>query len=235
MRNQALEPLKSTSPKTSQSGRLLLISKLANRSDRRNKRRRNRKTKITSKTLEYEGVVYKIYSVKPGIFKEIIFKIIEQLKIAREIHKRLLVVRFDLHSHSFDPSNGEISLFRKQIIQWVARNYQTHDIGFVWAREQEKAKSQHYHFSLFIDGDKIKRHKKILQVIREKWEGADPSHHMPFGKNPSYFIDDDDVFADAVYRLSYLAKIRGKGHRLGQVKDYSTSRLKGKSSPSNGL
>jgi hypothetical protein len=69
------------------------------------------------------------------------------------------------------------------------------------------------------------------QSHRVKWEGLDPSnHHMPFGKNPSYFIDNDEVFADAVYRISYLAKTRGKGYRPAQVKDYSTSRLKVKPS-----
>lgn len=154
------------------------------------------------------------------------FKIIEQLKIARSIHKRLLVVRFDLHSHFFNQGNEEISLFRKQIIQWVIRNYKTRDIGFVWVREIEKAKSQHYHLAMFIDGDKIRHPKRLLEIIKEKWEMRSPNHHMPHIPKPYHFIDNEKAFNEAVYRLSYLAKTRGKGYRPVQSKDYSTSRLK---------
>jgi len=183
-----------------------------------------------SESFEHEGVTHKVNAKGSGIYKEMMAKILEQLKVARKLHRRLFVVRFELTSHSFAQGNGEISLFRKQITQWVRRNYQTHDVGFVWAREHEKAKSQHYHFALFIDGDKIKHSKKLIEVIKTKWEETDPSHHMPYPKKPFYFIDNDEVFADVVYRLSYLAKTRGKGYRPAQVKDYSTSRLKAKPS-----
>jgi hypothetical protein len=37
------------------------------------------------------------------------------------------------------------------------------------------------------------------------------------------------VRLDAIYRISYLAKVRGKGYRDPQAKDYGTSRLKFKS------
>ncbi len=59
------------------------------------------------------------------------------------------------------------------------------------------------------------------------WEAIDPSNHsMPYLKKPFYFVDSQETLADAVYRVSYLAKTRGKGYRPEQVKDYSTSRLK---------
>jgi len=187
----------------------------------------NRKVKTTSGTFEYDGVAYEVNATGSGIYKEIMRRIIEQLRTALEIHKRLLVIRFDLHSASFDHGNEEIRLFRKRIITWVSRHYQTHSIGFVWARETESAKAQHYHLAMFIDGDKVRNPKKILSIIMQKWELTNPSnHHMPHIKKPYYFIDNDDVLADAVYRLSYLAKTRGKGYRPKQVKDYSTSRLK---------
>ena len=227
MGNQALESLEIGNSKTVRMRRLLLISNLGDSSLNRKNSTRNRKTKLACESFEHEGVHYKVNSKKSGIYKEIMFKIIEQMKIAREIHNRLLVVRFDLHSGNFSQGNEEISLFRKQIIQWVTRHYQTHSIGFVWAREQEKAKSQHYHLAIFIDGDKIRHPKRLLKEIRDKWEVKDPwNHHKPFVEKPAYFINSDEVFHDAVYRLSYLAKVRGKGYRPEQSKDYSTSRLR---------
>ena len=48
-------------------------------------------------------------------------------------------------------------------------------------------------------------------------------------KHPYYFIDKHnykEVRAEAIYRISYLAKIRGKRYRDPQAKDYQTSRLK---------
>jgi len=222
-----LAPLESGNSKAARKGRLLLISNLDDRPLNQKKRTRNRKTKTTCEAFKHEGVFYKVNVKKSGIYKEIMIRLIEQLKIGLAIHKRLLVVRFDLHSHSFSDGNEEISLFRKQIVQWVARHYQTRDIGFVWAREQEKAKSQHYHLAIFIDGDKIRHQKRLLKEIRDKWEAKDPSnHHKPYVDKPAYFINCDEVFHDAVYRLSYLAKTRGKGYRPEQSKDYSTSRLR---------
>jgi len=38
--------------------------------------------------------------------------------------------------------------------------------------------------------------------------------------------DDNETRLKAIYRLSYLAKVRGKGYRDSQAKDYQTSRLK---------
>ena len=51
---------------------------------------------------------------------------------------------------------------------------------------------------------------------------------MPVIKNPFYFIDKDnyqEMRGEAINRISYLAKTRGKGYRDPQAKDYGTSRL----------
>ncbi|NWF37511.1 inovirus-type Gp2 protein [Mariprofundus sp. KV] len=188
----------------------------------------NRKTISYSEQFEFGGVTYKVNVTKrSGVYREVMRKVLEQLSIARKKHGRLLVVRFDLHSFAFDSNSLMVSQFRNQIIQWIKRNYKTKDVGFVWVREQERSKHQHYHFALFIDGDKIRHSKKLLEAIADKWEHVDHhNNHMPVIPKPFYFVDNDSVFADAVYRLSYLAKQRGKGHRPDQAKDYSTSRLK---------
>ena len=190
---------------------------------------KNRKTVSYSERFNFGAATFKVNVTKrSGIYKEMMQRIVEQLSIAMALHKRLFVVRFDLHSHAFDPgfNNERVSLFRKAIIQWIERNYSTKGVGFVWAREQERSKHQHYHLALFIDGDKVRHSKKILEAIKEKWELGDPDNHMPVIPKPYHFIDNDEAFADAVYRLSYLAKERGKGYRPDQAKDYSTSRLK---------
>jgi len=195
----------------------------------------NRKHIIKAPLFNFEGVNYEINVQGLGIYREMMRSIIKQLKIGLEIHGRLMVVRFDLHSKSFQADNEEIRAFRKRIMVWVERNYQTRHIGFVWARERETTKHQHYHFALWIDGNKIQHPKKLLAHIMQTWEAIDPSnHHMPSVKNPFYFIDNKEDLIKPhskkdkglVYRLSYLAKVRGKGYRPKQVKDYAQSRLK---------
>ncbi len=177
--------------------------------------------------FEYEGVSYKVNVTGSGVYREIMHRIIEQLQTGLAIHGRLMVVRFDLHSDSFQADNAEIRAFRRRIMVWVERTYQTRHIGFVWARERETTKHQHYHFALWIDGNKIQHPKKLLAHIMQTWEAIDPSSHsMPYIKKPFYFVDNQETLADAVYRVSYLAKTRGKGYRPEQVKDYSTSRLR---------
>ena len=52
---------------------------------------------------------------------------------------------------------------------------------------------------------------------------------MPTIKNPYYYLDKNNLDTDlgeAIYRISYLAKVRGKGYRSKQAKDYGASRLK---------
>jgi len=191
------------------------------------KKVQNRKHKTKAPLFEYEGVSYKVNVTGSGVYREIMHRIIEQLQTGFAIHGRLMVVRFDLHSDSFQADNAEIRAFRRRIMVWVERTYQTRHIGFVWARERETTKHQHYHFALWIDGNKIQHPKRLLTHIMQTWEAIDPSNHtMPYIKKPFYFVDNQEALADVVYRVSYLAKTRGKGYRPDQVKDYSTSRLK---------
>jgi len=110
--------------------------------------------------------------------------------------------------------------------QWIKRNYGIIDIGSIWVREREKAKEQHYHLTLYLDGNKIQHPKKLNVQIKEMWA---PHGHMPTILKPYYYIDRNNLKArrlDAIYRVSYLAKVRGKGYRDEQAKDYGASRLK---------
>lgn len=185
--------------------------------------------------LDFEGASYELNVRGSGVYREIIRRIIEQLHAGLEIHGRLMAFVFNLHSHAFQADNKEIRAFRKRIMTWIERVYKTGSIGFVWVRERETTKQQHYHFALWIEGNKIQHPKKLLNHIMKKWEEIDPSnHHLHICHNAFYFMDNKEDLIKPnsktdrglVYRLSYLAKVRGKGYRPEQSKDYSTSRLK---------
>ena len=170
-----------------------------------------------------------------GIYPNIIEKIVEQLDICLAIHKRVLVVRFDLSLDEYSGDNHIISTFINRQKQRIERTYKTKHIGHGWAREKEKAKKQHYHVYLIIDGDVIQNPTKLLKQIKAKWFKYGrvwvPMKELKTDRGCFYYIDKhnyEQERADVIERLSYLAKTRGKGYKDIQAKNYSVSRLKEK-------
>jgi len=163
-----------------------------------------------------------------GVYPNIIEKIVEQLDTCLAIHKRVLVVRFDLSLNEYSGDNHTISTFINRQKQRMFKKYGVKNIGHAWKRERETSKAQHYHVALFIDGNKIQYPSKLLRQIKAKWF-----------KHGRCWIPDDCFYyldksksnfkqtrGEAIYRLSYLGKTRGTGYKDIQAKNYSVSRLK---------
>ena len=191
------------------------------------KKQRNRKQIIKDGWLNYKGEKLEICnSQKYGIYKEIIVGFIGQLDAAISIHKRLLVIRLDFKINHYTKTNLIFSNFMKQITQWINRNYDIEQTGYQWVREQETSKKQHYHLALMLDGDKIQNPKLLNEIIREKWL---PRGGIYIPNNCYYYIDKHnikDTRPKVIYRVSYMAKSRGKSYRSAQTKDSFCSRLK---------
>jgi len=172
-----------------------------------------------------------------GVFPVIIEKSVEQLDICLDKFGRVLVVRFDLSMDEYSGDNHTISIFLnrlKEKLFKLKRYRRIRDIGHVWVREVETAKTQHYHVALFLDGNKIQHPSALLQLIRVKWYKHGrlwiPKKEHVDDDGCFYFIDKkkkdwEEVRRKAIYRLSYLGKTRGKGNKDIQAKNYSVSRL----------
>jgi hypothetical protein len=172
-----------------------------------------------------------------GVYPNIIEKIVEQLDICLDIHKRVLVVRFDLSMDEYTGDNQTISIFinrLKEKLFKLKKYRRMKDIGHVWAREVETVKTQHYHVALFLDGNKIQHPSALLQLIEAKWYKYGrlwiPKKEHVDDDGCFYFIDKKkedfkEQRENAIYRLSYLGKTRGKGYKDVQAKNYSVSRL----------
>lgn len=187
------------------------------------KKTANRKYVSYKSIFLHKGELFKINAKKSGVYTSLLHKIIEQLDCGLDIYKRVLLVRFDLHQSEYTENNKRMTQFKKRLFKRLESRYETKAIGYVWVREHEKAKSQHYHWAIWIDGDKVRHSKKLLELIKSIW--ADMSGYVPTIANPYYFIDSSEQRLEAIYRLSYLAKARGKVNRPNQTKDYSTSRV----------
>jgi hypothetical protein len=219
---------------TSKKSRLFLISKdshvIARPSkqakSRNPKKKHNRKKIIFNELFTHNGKNYRVNSAKSGLYAEILIKLIEQFELASQKWGRVFVLRFDLHSHYYTGDNKRITAFRKRLFQRLKREYGFNQIGFGWVREMERSKAQHYHWVLFLDGNLIRHSSRINQMIKDAWEDVTGAYHVPVIPRPFYFGNTEAIAQDAIYRISYLAKARGKGYRDKQAKDYQTSRMK---------
>lgn len=191
------------------------------------RKRRNRKTVIKDGWIVHNGERIEICnSDSYGVYKKTVLAFIEQLDAAIQIHRRVLVVNLFFSINYYTDTSYTFSKFMKNIKQYLSRNYDIQNVGYQWVREQEKAKKQHYHLALILDGDEIQNPRKLNEIIREKWL-AWGSIHIP--ENCFYYIDKhnhQEERAKAIYRASYMAKSRGKGVRPAQTKDFYCSRLK---------
>jgi len=188
--------------------------------------RRNRKKVHYGEDILINGEQLEINSTNTlGVYPIIIEKMVVELDKMITRYKRVFILRFDLRLNNYSADNKVISTFMKAQVQRIKRKYKTDYVGYVWVREMERAKTQHYHCAFFIDGDRLRTSNVLNQQIKAKWY---KNGHRSVVPKPFYFLDKHNMKEkrkDVIYRLSYLAKDRGKGYRSDQAKDYSTSRL----------
>ena len=190
-------------------------------------RHRNRKSIFRGGWIDYKGEKIEIMnSYEYGVYSEILYSFINQFDLIINRHRRVLVLFLQLHVNYYSEDNKHISNLLKNIKQFLKRKYGMNDIGYQWVREQEKSKKQHYHAALILDGNLIQHPSKLLNIIKDMWL---PRGHFYRLENCFYYLDKNNMNAvrkDVISRASYMAKIRGKGYRPSQTKDYSSSRLR---------
>ena len=188
---------------------------------------KNRKTVSFSSTINHNGINYEINgSETHGVYLQLVHAMIEQLEICLSMWGRVFAMRFDLRQMENTGDSKMLTSFRKNLKRRLERKYQMANMGYMWVREQESAKQQHYHFVIFLDGDKIRHSSVIIKIIMETWENLKSGNTVGYVKRCFYNVSDSNSKADAIYRFSYLAKARGKSNRPPQSKDYGTSRMK---------
>ncbi len=180
---------------------------------------------------EFMGNIYKVSEGKSGTDATILRRLLGQVEAMLSHHSKVTILRIDLHQRRYTADNSHLSNFWKSIIKHCQRYYSLSRVGYGWVREQERAKSQHYHACLMLDGNRAQNPFNLLVYIGKQWDFYnDGSHHIP--RNPVMRITrandkaNRKAVGEAVYRLSYLAKGRGKGYRGANASDYSTSRIK---------
>jgi hypothetical protein len=174
-------------------------------------------------TYKHRGEDIAVNAKGSGLYTRMLGKSFEQFDICLDKWKRQTFIMIELHQDFSTIDNKRITQFRKRLFYKIQQHYGKMDIGFHWVREQEKAKGQHYHFALWLDGDKVNKSHMVSKFAREVWENMGGFYSS--NRKTYMFIDDQATRLEALHWLSYLSKGRGKGYRQAQTKDYRTSRF----------
>ncbi|MAB61775.1 MAG: hypothetical protein CMK67_01345 [Pseudoalteromonas sp.] len=177
-------------------------------------------------TILHRGELIPVNANGSGCYTQMLKRLFEQFDIGLDKWKRQTFIMIELHQKQPTDDNKRMTIFRKRLMARITAHYGIAEIGYCWVREQEKAKAQHYHVALWLDGDKLNKSHVIARFAREVWE--DMGGFYSANRRSYIYVDSPETRLEALYWLSYLAKGRGKGYKSDQVKDYNTSRLKKK-------
>lgn len=151
---------------------------------------------------------------------------IKELNSMLKRHCKVLVIRLDIHIPEHTKLNANIGSFVDFLKRFIQRYYSTKDVGYIWVRETEKAKKQHYHLCVYVDGNKVRTSYKIVEWAERYLNSKDMTLYRPENTFMMVLRNDKQSIDTAVYRMSYLAKVRGKGYVDKHVRNYASSRLR---------
>jgi hypothetical protein len=178
------------------------------------------------KAITVNGNTWWVNSQGSGLIAHSIKAMINQIDAMLSHHSKIHIIRFDLRIYEYTENNDIITIFNRRLHKWLKRKYNVKRVGFMWCRELETAKQQHYHYALIIDGHKVNFPYEVTSKVKELWWQLDGSEYFPDNCYYNVKRDDYESIQDAIWRISYLAKARGKGYKPDQTKNYGTSRIK---------
>lgn len=158
-----------------------------------------------------------------GAYREMLEALADQLDAILAHHSRVLVFRFDIHQEKYTPDNAHITRF----IRRLRKRLKGERFVYLWVRERERAKQQHYHFMVAVDKRTHNNPNKIIGgIIEPLSEQMSLVIHVPESSYYTVNRGDAKSYAEAFKRCSYLCKIRGKGYKAKTANDYGRSRLR---------
>ena len=170
--------------------------------------------------------VWNVNAKASGLYTHILRPLLRLYEAILNTHSKVFVYRFDIRVSQYSEDNTIISGLIRRLKKRIKTHYGLKKVTYFWIREQERSKNQHYHVLLMLDGQKVRHPYQINQWINHYSELFDLSPHFAGYHNVRRDRDNYEIVKEAAcYHISYLAKVRGKGHRPDQTKDFSHSRF----------
>ncbi|WP_351010681.1 inovirus-type Gp2 protein [Shewanella sp. S1-58-MNA-CIBAN-0166] len=181
----------------------------------------------------YKGNQWKVNNRPSGCYTPILKSSFEQIFNFQSHHLKLMAIRYDLHQPSYVLLNKQITVFFRRLSKQLKAKYKIHRLGYIWVREQEKAKSPHYHIVLLLDGKNIMYPGWVNIISKRIWSELGGFIYYPRHQYYKIQRGDNKNMARLLYRVSYFAKARGKRKKPPQTKNYGTSRIEFNPKPTN--
>jgi hypothetical protein len=181
-----------------------------------------------SPIFQHCGNLWHVNAAKSGLYTQQLKSILDQLEAVLSHCSQVLVLRFDIRTPEQTNDNRYILAVIKNLSRFLKQNYQMSVFGYHWAREQEKSKSQHYHVVFILDANKVNHPSRINDFILEMGNTLGVQPWIPKNCYYRFKRNEYDKKQGAIWRMSYLAKARGKGYKPAQTKNHGSSRVKPK-------
>ncbi len=183
--------------------------------------------KSQSNQYKFNGINWLVKG-EGGIDTRNLNRIFQQVDVMLHKFSRICILRFDLKPVEHSPNNDQMSTFRRRLLKRLKSKYgmKNDKIAYCWCREHEKAKGQHYHWLLIIEGKKINNFRPetgIGELIIDIYKKLDGTATLAGFHNVKR--GDFNKQKRALSHLSYLAKTRGKGYAGAKVKNFASSKV----------
>lgn len=181
-----------------------------------------------SPVIQHGQNLWQVHVKKSGIYTMQMKSMLDQLESVLTHYSQVLVLRFDIGIPYQTNDNRFIIAVMENLSGFIKQRYKMSIFGYHWTREQERAKKQHYHVVVILDANKVCYPSKINEFILEMGNTLGVRPWIP--KNCFYRFKryEHDKKQGAIWRMSYLAKARGKGYKPPQTKNHASSRVKPK-------
>ena len=177
-------------------------------------------------------------------------RILNCFHAAINTHRKVLVVRLDIRfpqCFACDRHNALISEFMRRLKSHFG--YHRTYCEYVWAREQGRSKSPHYHLLLLLNGSLLESGWGVREVAARTWSkllkgeygacihlcppavGASgimirrPPEHADGGQSLSKINEFEAAYAMAFNWACYLAKTYTKGNAPHGVREFGSSQF----------
>lgn len=176
--------------------------------------------------FRFKNRLYNIFHSKQGVNTAILQKGFEQIDVMQSYHSKVCMVFLELHLKYFSEHNAVMSVLISELKAYIKNKYNSR-IGYLWVRERSKAKAQHYHLAVMVDGHKCNNGWSIQQFVNDIWRKQNDNGTTYYVTRPTYnILRNDNTEANAArVRLSYFAKNRTKEQDLS-CNCFSSSRIK---------
>ncbi|GHB00952.1 YagK/YfjJ domain-containing protein [Modicisalibacter luteus] len=193
------------------------------------------KTYTTETTATMDGLTVYLNTLKgSGCSMEMLGAAKRQVDAMLTHHNKVLTIYLGVHVSTYTPDNAVMSQYVRSVRKMLTTKPSSRAascrpafrrVGFAWFREMDRARKQHYHMAIMLDGNVVRAPQRIFDSVLKPAAERLGATAWLYERACRLDRQDKDAYLACLYRLSYGAKEHSKYGRKATANDYSTSRI----------